>query len=210
MRIGLFGGSFDPPHLGHLILADQCLSQQKLDYILFIPTYQAPHKKENPQIDRVQHRLEMLRLALENHPQFQIYLGEIQRQGLSYTYHTLCDLQQQYPHDQLFFIIGADSLFDLPSWYKSAELFEKTQFITVNREPYTPEDLLQSIQKLPSSYQHSLLQNLVKIPSIGISSRLIRQFLQEKRSIHYLVPQEVENYIATHQLYNEVSLKQKF
>jgi cytidyltransferase-like protein len=63
-----FGGSFDPPHLGHLILADQCLSQQKLDYILFIPTYQAPHKKENPQIDRVQHRLEMLRLALEKPP----------------------------------------------------------------------------------------------------------------------------------------------
>lgn len=203
MKIGLFGGSFDPPHLGHLILAEQCLTQAKLDRILFIPAYQAPHKKSATKQHHTSasHRLAMLQLTIQENPAFQMHLCEIQRKGTSYTYDTICQLEHEFPKDLLFFLIGADSLIDLPQWYRSNDLLEKISFITVNREHYVEADFLKSLTRFNPSQQERLLAQRISIPTIGISSSQIRKYLQSGFSIKYFVPSKVEQYIHEHRLY---------
>lgn len=201
-KIGLLGGSFDPPHLGHLIVAEQCLTQLKLDFIFFVPAYRAPHKtKENTHRCSVEHRLEMVRLAIEDNPHFKLDLCEIQRQGISYTYDTICFLQKEHPESQFFFLIGADSLKDLPQWYRIEELLQKVIFVTVNRETTSKKKILQEIDVFSLEQQAQLLQYCLTIPTIGISSTHIRASIQQGQSVRYLIPARVEDYIIRHRLY---------
>ena len=205
-RIGLFGGSFDPPHLGHLILAEQCRVQANLDQILFIPTYQAPHKKNagnSTHHCESHHRVKMLQLVVKENPNFELHLCEIRRQGTSYTFETITELLKEYPREdfRLFFLIGADSLADLHHWYKIEEILEQIDFVTVNREPYREELLQKSVASFSQKYQQQLLKNRIVIPTIGISSTQLRTHIGQKKSIRYLIPEMVEHYIKEHQLY---------
>ena len=115
MRLGIFGGSFDPVHYGHLLLAESCREQCRLDEVWFVPAAAPPHKRSR-ELTAGQHRIEMLRLAVGGHAAFQVSTLEIERGGLSYTVDTLAEIQQHQPAAELFLLMGADSLVDLPSW----------------------------------------------------------------------------------------------
>src|SRR5262249_2907331 len=132
MRVGVFGGTFDPVHLGHLILAEQCREQGALDRVLFLPAARPPHKQER-ELTAFDRRVEMLALALAGHTAFAIDELEKERAGPSYTVDTLGLLRQRDPQAELFLILGADSLVDLPFWYEPAKIVELANLLIVAR-----------------------------------------------------------------------------
>ncbi len=186
MKIGILGGTFDPPHLGHLIIANEVLCSLELDEIWFMPNQDPPHKEKSKNISN-ENRLDMLSLAIEGHPKFKIETCELERAGRSYTYDTMKLLKENYPTYQFYFIIGGDMVEYLPKWYRIDELVQLITFVGVNRPTY-------SIQSpYPISY--------VQIPNINISSSLIRNRMKEGITIRYLVPDPVRHYIEENQLY---------
>jgi nicotinate-nucleotide adenylyltransferase len=197
MRVGVFGGTFDPVHLGHLILAEQCREQAKLDQVLFVPAAQPPHKAR-PHAAFAQ-RVEMLQLAISGNPAFAVDELENDRSGPSYTADTLAELQRRRPGDELFLIIGADSLRDLPSWYEPRRIVELATLVVVARpDSPTPESLRERLQL----DDHTRLRwQRVEAPLIGIASRELRSHLAEGRSVRYQVPRAIEAYIRDKGLY---------
>jgi nicotinate-nucleotide adenylyltransferase len=184
-RIGILGGTFDPPHIGHLIIAQEVLDSLQLEEVWFIPTYEPPHK--NKASVQVENRIEMLQHALTSNESFQLNTIEVNRAGKSYTYDTMIALREQYPGADFHFIIGADMVEYLPKWYKIDELINLVRFVGVKRSGY----------KLETNYP--IIE--VNIPLVDISSTLIRKRLQENKSIQYLVPESVHTYIKEHGFY---------
>lgn len=179
------GGTFNPPHLGHLIIADEVRSELKLDEIWFIPNHKPPHKESSNEVTSAQ-RLEMVRRAIEDNPFFSVQTIELERPGRSYTYDTMRLLTEKYAHE-FYFIIGADMVEYLPKWYKIEELFKLVKFVGVNRPDYKQESEYPVIT--------------VNIPNLEISSLMIRNRVKEQRSIRYLVPKAVMEYIEENGLY---------
>lgn len=200
MRIGVFGGSFDPIHLGHLILAENCRQQASLDQVLFIPCSMSPHKLDGAHgTDR--QRLEMLDLAIGGHRDFVRSDMEIKRGGVSYTVETLKQLDAAQPGNEWFFLMGADSLENFSSWHQPEEILKMARPIVVGR-PGTAEVDLSVLEKLSSAeYVESVRQCVVESPLIEISSSNIRQRVAGDRSIRFLVPRSIEQYIVTQKLY---------
>ena len=191
MRLGVFGGTFDPVHQGHLILAEKCREQGKLDRVLFIPAARPPHKQEHP-LTPFHQRVEMLSLAIAGHSAFAIDELERDRPGPSYTVVTLEELGRKHPGAELFLIVGADSLRDLPSWYSPARIAELASFLIVPR-PGSPMNAVSGIK-----------YEAVESPLIDISSRDLRRRVAEGRSIRFMVPRAVEVYISEKALYQKV------
>ena len=185
-KVGILGGTFNPPHVGHLIIAEQVRNQLGLEEIFFMPSAEPPHKVTKDTI-AAEHRLSMLEEAVKDNKAFSIEKTEIDRGGKSYTYDTLVQLKKVHPEIEYYFIIGADMAEDLKNWYKIDELIQLVQFVAVNRPNY----------RLDTSYPVIF----VDVPSIDLSSSLIRQKITDGCSIKYLVPQEVENYIESEGLY---------
>lgn len=185
-KVGILGGTFNPPHSGHLIIAEQVRSQLDLEEVLFLPSAKPPHKKEKKTI-AAEHRLAMLKKAIKGNAGFSIEDIEVKRGGKSYTYNTIVQLQEAHPDVDYYFIIGADMVEDLKNWYKIDELLQRVQFVAVNRPYYS----------LNTSYPVIA----VDVPSIDISSSLIRQKVLNDCSIKYLVSPEVEKYIESKGLY---------
>jgi len=185
-KVGILGGTFNPPHVGHLIIAEQVRNQLGLEEIFFMPSAEPPHKVTKDTI-AAEHRLSMLEEAVKDNRAFSIEKTEIDRGGKSYTYDTLVQLKKVHPEIEYYFIIGADMAEDLKNWYKIDELIQLVQFVAVNRPNY----------RLDTSYPVIF----VDVPSIDLSSSLIRQKITDGCSIKYLVPQEVENYIESEGLY---------
>ena len=195
MRLGLFGGTFDPIHLGHLILAEQCREACELDRVWFVVAGAPPHK----QGDRtpVAHRIEMVRIAIAGHPAFEVSDLETRRPGPHYSVETLGSIHAQRPEDDLFFLIGADSLMDLPTWRDPAGIARLATIVVVNRpgiDRVDPADL-------PDFGPGTKRLLAVTIPPIGIASKEIRARLEDRRSVRYLVPRAVEAYIEAHGIY---------
>lgn len=201
MRLGLFGGTFDPIHLGHLILAEQCREACRLDQIWFVVAGAPPHKLGDR--TAVIHRLEMARIAIAGHASFAVSEIETMRPGPHYSVETLETIRRGQPDDELFFLIGADSLADLPFWREPARIARLATIVVVNRPG------LQEVQqaKLPDfgPGSHPLLP--VTIPAIGIASTDLRRRLAEGRSIRYMVPRGVEAYIEAQKLYRDTKEK---
>ncbi len=200
MRLGVFGGTFDPVHLGHLILAEQCREQGRLDQVLFIPAPRPPHKQEQPLTPFAQ-RVEMLALALAGQPAFRIDEMEKDRPGPSYTVQTLEELHHRHPDADLWLLIGADTLHDLPHWYEPARVAALAGFLVAGRpdwELVAAEDLG---KKLALPQEIKLRLEVVSMPLIEISSRDLRCRAAEGRSLRYLVPRAVEAYIHDKRLY---------
>jgi nicotinate-nucleotide adenylyltransferase len=190
MRVGVFGGSFDPVHLAHLILAEQCREQARLDRVLFVLAPRPPHKLEKS-ITPYRHRREMLELAIAGYPAFQISDLERDRTGPSYTVDTLRELRQAQPGDEFFLIVGSDSLRDLPMWREPEGIAKLATLLVVERpDAPAPAEL-----GVPFQVQR------ITSPLVAISSTDIRQRVQAGRSIRYLTPRAVECYIETHGLY---------
>ena len=200
MRIGIFGGTFDPIHLGHLILAEQCRDQAKLDQVLFVPASLPPHKQQQT-LTSFGQRVEMLTLAISGHAPFRVDELEKDRTGPSYTVDTLTQLQKQRPGDELCFILGSDSLHDLPLWYQPRRLLELATLLVVARADwptFSPTELKESLQlanDFPLRYQ------IIEAPLITLSSRDIRARITNGRSVRYMIPRAVEAYIENKGLY---------
>lgn len=195
MRVGLFGGTFDPIHQGHLILAEFCREACSLDKVVFVVAGEPPHKGRPGTAAR--HRLEMVELAIAGNDAFEASDVEISRPGPHYTYETLELTVAARPGDELFFIIGADSLADLPGWRRPERIFELATIVVVNR-PGIDEQLISQFQ--PPAGARPIIQ--VPIPGIGIASRTLRSRLAESKSIRYMVPRAVEMYLRQHRLYD--------
>jgi nicotinate-nucleotide adenylyltransferase len=195
MRLGLYGGTFDPIHLAHLILAEQCREACRLDRVWLIPAGSPPHKPGGR--TAVSHRLEMVKVAIAGHPAFEASDIEARRPGPHYSVETLEAIRRDRPDDELFFLIGADSLADLPTWREPDRIARLATIVVVNRPGIAEADP----SRLPNLGAGSRPMQWVPIPPVGIASSDLRRRLAEGRSIRYMVPRGVEAYIGAHGLY---------
>ncbi len=192
MKLGIFGGTFDPPHAGHLIVAEHVREQLGLERVIFIPAVIPPHKQQRPDITAAEGRLEMVRRAIADNPSFSLSDTEIQRGGVSFSVDTLKSLRMEYPSDGLYLLIGMDNVRDFRTW-KDPEMIKRIAHVVVMTRPgFQPDDDIQGDLKA---------MTVCEVPEIGISSREIRDRVEKGRSIRYLVPSEVLVYIAEHRLY---------
>ena len=201
IRIGIIGGSFDPVHIGHLIIAQDAAERLGLSEVVFIPAAVPPHKQHLQRLDS-EHRLKMLRLAVESNPIFSVSDLEIRRGGVSYTVDTLMALREVHPDAALLLIVGSDTLVDLHTWHKTEEILELCEVVTFLRPG---EDSLETIAEkipLPAQQKERLLKNVIDAHRIEVSSSEIRKRLEEGEGIRYLVPPEVDTYIYEHSLYS--------
>lgn len=184
-KVGIYGGTFDPIHCGHLILSREALEKLALDQIIFVPAAISPHKINMSPADPSV-RAEMLRAAIEGETQFCLDELELERPTPSFTFDTMKELKKRHPHHQFFYLIGSDNLPRLNTWHRIAELRELVQFVVLHR------GLAPVCCELPMIARH-----------IDISATEIRNRVASGRSIRYLVPPSVEEIIARHQLYRE-------
>jgi nicotinate-nucleotide adenylyltransferase len=200
MRLGVFGGTFDPVHYGHLLLAELCREAHRLDQVWFMPAAVAPHKRD-ASLTPVAQRIEMLELAVAGQPAFIVSNLEAQRGGTSYTVETLAALHAEDPARHLYFLLGADMLADLVHWREPARICELATLVAVPRPGR--EDL--PLETLASVLGHEVCEriraHLVSMPLVGISASEIRRRAAAGLSIKYQTPPAVEEYILQHGLY---------
>ncbi|CUU05462.1 MAG: nicotinate-nucleotide adenylyltransferase [Fimbriimonadales bacterium] len=196
-RIGLFGGTFDPIHYGHLRLAEEAREFAQLDQVLFVPAARSPFRLEEP-LTEAKHRLAMVRLAIASNPAFAVSEMEIQRGGISYTIETVEALQGEYSEAELFLILGADSLQGFPQWYQAERLAQKVTLLAGVRPPYDEKTVWHA---LPDWVRQRTL--LVPMTPLAISASAIRQKVRAGHSIRYLTPDDVIEYIRENHLYTE-------
>jgi nicotinate-nucleotide adenylyltransferase len=196
-RLGVFGGTFDPPHIGHLILACESLAQLELQKMLWVLTAAPPHKHPNS-ISPLEHRLAMLRLAIGDNPAFELSDVDMERPGPHYTYDTMTLLGEKYPGVDLVLVLGGDSLHDLPGWHRPADLVAACHEIGVMRRPVDAIDLTALGQQLPGLTDKV---RFVDAPLLEIASHEIRLRARRGLPFRYFVPPMVYDYIAQYRLY---------
>lgn len=187
MKIGILGGTFNPVHIGHLILAEEAREKLALDKIIFIPTALPPHK-DDVDIAPAKERLKMLKAAVGGNKFFTVSDIEIRRHGRSYTIDTLKELKNRFIKDELYFIIGSDLLKYLSEWKDLSEINKMVKFLAATRPGYPLEQIPPYIQKLA-------------IRAVDVSGFEVRQCIKENKSFRYLVPEKVFNYINKRKLY---------
>ncbi|CDQ18067.1 nicotinate-nucleotide adenylyltransferase [Halobacillus karajensis] len=186
-KIGILGGTFDPLHQGHLIIGEFALEAVNLDEVWFMPSYIPPHKQESA--TKPEARLEMVEKAIADHSSFRICDVELRRKGTSYTVDTMAYLNSVYPDHHFYFIIGGDMVEHLPKWNRIEELVKMVDFIGVRRPGYGWTD------EIPVHF--------VDIPSIDVSSTMIRERISKRKSVRYLIPGVVDSFIKEHCLYED-------
>ena len=199
-KIGVLGGTFDPIHLGHLIVAEDLREKLGLKEVLFIPAGRPWLKlKEDKPISAAKHRLAMVKLAVASNPFFKVSTIEIDRPGFSYSIDTVLELKSKLgAKAEIYFIVGPDALEGLPKWKEPARLLEECQVVGIGRPGYTGANLRKLDRSIPGASRRI---TLVDVPQIDISSTEIRQRVAQGLSIRYLVPGSVEKYIHEHRLY---------
>jgi len=204
MRIGIFGGSFDPVHHGHLIVAECCREQAALDRVLFVPAATQPLKQgSTPAAGH--HRAEMLALAVGGNSAFAFSAVELDRGGVSYTVDTLHTLRTLHPHDDLRLILGPDALASLPDWHEPTRILELVPIIAVEREGL--DDVTAVVRGprlarcLGPGQADRIVADRIVVPAIGIRASDLRALVAAGRSIRYRTPRAVERYISAHGLY---------
>jgi len=200
MRVGIFGGTFDPVHMGHLILAEQARDQGRLDSVWFVPAPRPP-QKEGQDVTRFDTRVEMLQLATAGQPAFRINEVEKDQAGLSYTVDTLAQLRAQHPGNNFFLLVGGDSLADLPGWRDPAGIVRQAGLLVMARPGVAVFDAAELRRRLGLPNEEPLSLEVLQTPQIDIASRDLRRRVAEGRSIRYLVPAAVEAYIRDKGLY---------
>ena len=199
MLIGIYGGTFDPVHMGHLILAEQCRTQAQLDQVWFMPSAHPPHKA-GPNITRFEQRAEMIELAIAGHTAFRVERLEAELPPPSYTAETLAELHRRHPKDEFFLLMGSDGLPDLPSWHEPRRVVQSVGLVVVPR----PGIMLWTAERLATALGidvGTVRLRFVACPMIEIASRELRRGILDGMSIRYLVPRAVEEYIRDRKLY---------
>jgi nicotinate-nucleotide adenylyltransferase len=190
-KIGILGGTFDPIHWGHLILAEQAAEKFQLNKVIFIPCAHPPHKK-GKKISPAKKRWDMVKLAIQGNPKFLVSDLEIKRGGYSYTVDTLTQLKKIYPKSELYFLTGSDMLKDIYNWRKPEKIYKLAKLVIAFRP---------SFDKINRKNKFVLKSLFLEIPAVDISSTQIREKIKNKESIKYLVHPEVERYIKKKRLY---------
>jgi nicotinate-nucleotide adenylyltransferase len=198
-RIGILGGTFDPPHVGHLILAEYSAEALDLSHLFFVPAADPPHKQDEVKTP-VHHRLAMLEQAIADNERFSLSRIDIDRPGPHYSADTVRIVSSQFPDGDLYFVMGGDSFRDLPTWHHPQEIVARCK-IAVMRRPYDQiqPDMHETV--LPALAQRVIV---IDAPLLEISSTDIAERLRQGRSVRYLVPDSVLDYITRHTLYQEV------
>jgi nicotinate-nucleotide adenylyltransferase len=197
MRLGIYGGTFDPVHYGHLLAAAQCREQCRLDELWFMPAAAPPHKP-GAEISPGTARAEMLELAVAGLPEFRVSRMELERDGPSYTVDTLRTLQQPDPARELFLILGADSLADFPTWREPEQIARLARLVVVNRGR-TPPDVAAAVRQLGDVFQNRV--QVVEMPAVDLAATDLRERVRAGRSIQFMTPRAVEVYLRQHKLY---------
>lgn len=199
MKIGIMGGTFDPIHIGHLLLGQFAYEDFALDEIWFLPNGNPPHKQTKEGEEALRHRVEMVRLAISDAPHFKLCLHEAKATGHSYTYKTMQELGALYPEYDFYFILGADSLFAIEQWRYYREIFPTCTILAAMRDDKDVADMLAQIDYLKQRYGAKI--ELLRAPLLEISSTTIRRRAARGQSIYYMVPASVADYIKEHHLY---------
>jgi len=198
MNIGVVGGTFDPIHNAHIIIAEEVRTRLNLAEVLFVPAGQ-PWLKTSSPISAAEHRVQMVRLAIADKPYFRLSTMEIERAGYSYTVDTIAELQGQVgAGDELFFILGWDNLAQLPQWHEPSRLVKMCRLVAVPRVGYVVPDLNSLEAVIPGLSQRVVLLDK---PEIDIDATEIRNRVAQGLSVSHLVPEPVERYIKEHGLY---------
>ena len=200
MRLGIYGGSFDPVHYGHLLLAECCRESLRLDEVWLVPAAVPPHKQDRQRATG-KARLEMLELALSGHEQLRASPLEIDRGGVSYTVETLAAIHQQQPAAMLFFLMGADSLHDLPTWREPGRICELALPAVVRRGGAPQPDFSVLGSLVSAQRLEEIKAAQIRMPLIELSSTDLRERAAAGQSLRYRTPRAVEKYIETHRLY---------
>ncbi len=197
-EICLMGGTFDPIHYGHLVVAEEVRQQFALPKVLFIPAARPPHKAGKI-ISEPEHRVQMTKLATASNPYFDVSTLEVERQGLSYTVDTVKEIKRMYGVKRIYFITGADAVLEILSWKEADTLLGLCTFIAATRPGYDLHQLADILKLLPKE----VLKNIVplEVPALSISSSNIRKRVRENKSIKYLLPESVEEYIVKTKIY---------
>jgi nicotinate-nucleotide adenylyltransferase len=197
-RLGLLGGTFNPPHMGHLVCAQEAWAQLGLDRVLLVPAGAPPHKAVELE-PGVEHRVRMCELAVEGDPRFGVSRVDVDRPGASYTVDTLASVQATHPEDDLLFIVGGDMAYSLPTWREPARILELAQLAVADRGGLERDAVVRQLATLPGG------ENVVffEMPRIDLSSSLIRARAVEGTPVRYLVPERVADYIAREGIYRD-------
>lgn len=198
MKIGIMGGTFNPIHLGHLVLSEYIKDEMGLDKIIFIPTGNPPHK-DNSEIAEGFHRKAMVDLSISDNPYFTLSDIELKRTKKTYTIDTIYELKRLYKNDTLSMIIGADSLINIGSWKDSDTLLKEVDFVVADRVLREKKNVVKEIERL--NLKHGIKIRYFDTPLIEISSTEIRDRIRTDKSIKYLVREEVYRYIVKNNLY---------
>lgn len=200
MRIGILGGTFDPVHTGHLILAEQGREQGRLEEVWFVPSAHPPHKDE-PTLTRFEQRVEMLALAIAGNSAFRIDEVEKERPGPSFTADTLAELRRRHPAHDFWLLIGSDALLDLPHWHEPLRVLEQAGLLVAARPGSVLPTAEQLRELLHLSARIPLRFEMLQTPQIDISSRDLRRRTAGGHSLRYFLPRAVECYIHDKRLY---------
>ncbi|ALF52605.1 nicotinate-nucleotide adenylyltransferase [Nostoc piscinale CENA21] len=204
-HLAIFGGTFDPIHWGHLLIAEMALSQIPLDQIIWVPSFNPPHKKAAP----FEHRVKMLEVTTRNNPAFTVSLVESSRSGTSYAINTLIDLSAVYSNTHWYWILGLDTFQTLPRWYRRQELAQMCNWLIAPRQLDNDQAksniICQQVEQQLRQQSLSIHWQFLNIPLVGVSSSLIRKLSCQNKSIKHLVPEPVRFYITTNNLYSEKS-----
>ena len=196
-KLGIFGGTFDPIHMGHLAAAERVREQAALDAVMFMPAG-VPVFKLDRDVSKGEDRLAMCELATKDNPNFDVSDIEVKRTGNTYTYETLRALRAYYPANvELYFIAGADAIITLGKWRNAAELTQLAHFIAMTRPGYSEDEAKRSVYVNGERLDVTFLE----VPGLDISSSYLRACVKDDRTIRYLVPESVRKYIMEHGLY---------
>ncbi|HUI29175.1 MAG TPA: nicotinate-nucleotide adenylyltransferase [Candidatus Acidoferrales bacterium] len=190
-RVGILGGTFNPPHIAHLIAAESATEQLRLDKMLFVPAAIPPHKL-NEKIIPANVRLQMVKLAIKGNPKFEVCDIELKRSGASYSIDTIIELKGKFPDDKFFLVIGIDLLIDFYSWKDPEKILDKCDVVAMNRPGFALESVDQGLLRRVE---------VLSVPGLDVSSSDIRRRVHSGRSIRFLVPQAVEEYIYANSIY---------
>jgi nicotinate-nucleotide adenylyltransferase len=196
-RIGILGGTFNPPHLGHLVCAQEALSGLELDRLLLMPVHAPPHKEIEAD-PGVEHRVAMCRAAVADHPALEVSLAEIDRAGPSFTVDTLNALHEQAPDDELTWIVGGDMAYALPTWRDPEKVLSLASLGVAEREGVRRHDVVERLSVIPGAAERV---KFFDMPRIDLSSSLLRRRVAAGRTVRYLVPDPVRAIIDREALY---------